>query len=223
MPHAAALGRALASTNSRDCFMASDKVLNVLFLCTRNSARSIMGEAFVTMSAAAGSEVFPPAAILDGAESVGHGNIAPATLSNRRALSKSWEEFAMPDAPVMDFVITVCDKPPAKSAPSGPVSRLLLTGASRILRCSRAPRRQRNTNSSGLPTCSSAESSCSPACRSKLDRLTLRQQAKKSASNDAARRLAAEGVGTALLLAVVIGLRHHGRAPRRRRTPPSRC
>jgi arsenate reductase len=90
--------------------MAGDRVYSVLFLCTGNSARSILAEAALGVLGAgrfnafsAGShpsgKVQPMAA--DIAESIGY--------LREKMRSKSWDEFAEPNAPVMDFIITVCD------------------------------------------------------------------------------------------------------------------
>lgn len=96
-------------------------MLNVLILCTGNSARSILGEALVThlgsgrfVGYSAGSqpkgEVHPLA--LETLAS--HGVPAPA------ARSKSWDEFAAPGAPPIDIVITVCDSAAAETCPVWP-------------------------------------------------------------------------------------------------------
>jgi arsenate reductase len=101
--------------------MASDKVFNVLFLCTHNSARSIMAE--VTIN-------YVGRGRFKGFSAGSH----PATQPNPFALatlqrmhfpteglySKNWEEFAKQDAPVMDFVLTVCDNAAGEICPVWP-------------------------------------------------------------------------------------------------------
>ena len=83
---------------------------NVLFLCTRNSARSIMAEAI--LSQVGGERFHAYSAGSDPAEAP-----MPEVIDKLRALghdvsglhSKSWNVFTGPDAPRMDFVITLCD------------------------------------------------------------------------------------------------------------------
>lgn len=94
---------------------------NVLFLCTGNSARSIMAEAIMNRKGApnftaysAGSHpsgVVRPEALRQ---------IESADLPTDGLYSKSWDEFTKPDAPVMNFVFTVCDNAAKEVCPFWP-------------------------------------------------------------------------------------------------------
>lgn len=94
---------------------------NVLFLCTGNSARSIMAEATMNQK---GGPVFTAYS----AGSHPSGTVRPEALRQLEAAristtglrSKSWEEFATPDAPVLDFVFTVCDNAAKEVCPLWP-------------------------------------------------------------------------------------------------------
>jgi arsenate reductase len=94
---------------------------NVLFLCTGNSARSIIAEAILNKVGTGKFRGFS-------AGSQPKGRVHPETLQLLRGLgydtsafrSKSWGEFAEPGAPVMDFVFTVCDNAAGESCPLWP-------------------------------------------------------------------------------------------------------
>lgn len=99
----------------------ADRVYNVLFLCTGNSARSIFGEAMLNHVARERFHAFS-------AGSHPRGEINPLTIETLKAhgipveglRSKSWEEFAVPGSPQMDFVFTVCDDAAREECPIWP-------------------------------------------------------------------------------------------------------
>ncbi|MGK4921252.1 arsenate reductase ArsC [Bordetella hinzii] len=94
---------------------------NVLFLCTANSARSILAEGLFNSLAGAGWKAYS-------AGSHPKGEVHPLALATLQALglpaegyrSKSWDEFAGGDAPPMDVVITVCDAAAGEACPLWP-------------------------------------------------------------------------------------------------------
>ena len=96
----------------------SDKIFNVLFLCTGNSARSILAEGILNHIGHGRFRAFSTGSMPTGVvnpyalKQLEKENIV---LENPR--SKSWEEFAQPDAPQLDFVITVCDNAAGEMCP----------------------------------------------------------------------------------------------------------
>jgi arsenate reductase (thioredoxin) len=97
------------------------KTYNVLFLCTGNSTRSILAEVLLNHFGKGQFKAYS-------AGSFPKGSVHPSTLELLARLrlpteglrSKSWNEFARPNAPVMDFVFTVCDQAAGEVCPAWP-------------------------------------------------------------------------------------------------------
>ncbi len=99
----------------------SDRIYNVLFICTGNSARSVIAETLMNELGGGHFKAFS-------AGSHPRGEVHPLTLElldsqgyeTKGLRSKSWDEFAAPDAPQMDFVFTVCDQAAGDMGPVWP-------------------------------------------------------------------------------------------------------
>lgn len=98
-----------------------DKTYHVLFICTRNSARSIMAEGMLNhlgrgrfRAWSAGSQ--PASAV----NPLALATLADMNLPTEGYACKDWKEFARPDAPRLDFVLTVCDRAAGEACPVWP-------------------------------------------------------------------------------------------------------
>jgi protein-tyrosine-phosphatase len=98
-----------------------DRIYSALFLCTGNSARSVMAEAIINKLGRGKFRAYS-------AGSQPKGQVNPHTLQLLKSLgydvsgfrSKSWAEFARPGAPALDFVFTVCDNAAGEACPVWP-------------------------------------------------------------------------------------------------------
>jgi protein-tyrosine-phosphatase len=147
----------------------SDKVYNVLFLCTHNSARSIMAEAVLNNPIVSKGRF---KAFSAGSHPSGKPN--PFAIEQLRHVglpvdglrSKDWSEFATQGAPKMDFVFTVCDNAANEICPVWPGQPITAhwgvpdPAAVSSAATSRTPRVRRD-----IPLLVQSDSSCLPTCR----------------------------------------------------------
>jgi arsenate reductase (thioredoxin) len=110
-----------ATCSNLPCKMSADRIYNVLFLCTGNSARSILAESLLNALAPGKFHAFS-------AGSFPKGQVHPMALDLLQRMnlptqslrSKSWDEFAAPGAPPIDLIFTVCDNAAGEVCPIWP-------------------------------------------------------------------------------------------------------
>lgn len=100
---------------------AADRIYNVLFLCTGNSARSVLGEALLNSGRYPGFRGYSAGSRPKGAvHPMSLEVLKSAGIATDGLRSKAWDEFAVEGAPQMDFIFTVCDTAAGEACPVWP-------------------------------------------------------------------------------------------------------
>lgn len=98
-----------------------DNTFNVLFICTGNSARSIMAEGLMNSLCDRRFKAYSAGSYPNGAvNALALQTLASLHIATEGFRSKSWDEFAVPGSPIMDFVFTVCDSAAGEVCPVWP-------------------------------------------------------------------------------------------------------
>jgi protein-tyrosine-phosphatase len=123
MPAKSALRKFVRVVNKKEFKVTEAKPLNVLFLCTHNSARSILAEALLNHMGKGKFKAFSAGSSPKDNQQpnpLAIATLEKAGISTQGLTSKSWDVFALPDAPHMDLVITVCDNAAGEVCPYWP-------------------------------------------------------------------------------------------------------
>ncbi len=199
----------------------AERPFNVLFLCTGNSARSIMAEAILNKLGAGKFRAFS-------AGSQPKGRVHPETIRLLQSLgydvsglrSKSWSEFADPGAPLLDFVFTVCDNAAGETSPVWPGQPMTAhwgvpdpaeakgTSTEIALAFKEAYRMLERRIGIFVVAALALARSIEPAKKAARNRPAQRdhrESGRADVKTPLAQRIVAEGLGTAFLLAAVVG------------------